>query len=866
MSSDLRITGLATGMDTQETINKIMKYSRMPLDRLKQQQQILLWKQEAYRSLNTTLSQLRDLVFNLKLQSTYNIRTVTSSNSDVATATVGSAAANTTYKIEVTALATSATNQSKTAVSVRSAVNGNALTWPITIDDSNCRFNITVGGVSKEITIAHSPTGDTYDSSSLSQLVAKIQDALDAAFGTETDPPKKVYVKVASVSSNPGLIFCAGQNDNTAAADTIVVNQVGTDETLSRLGFSNNANSKELIGTVLTTPVIVDATHNNFQIKVGTAAAVNISLTEKAEGYTLAELVTEINSKLSAHPELAGINVTATDYGQLKFTSADSNTSIQLIAGSTADVLSKLGFTSGIVSEAKNTITTSSTLWNLKDKFLDATFFNGKEKTDTFGFTINGQPFSFRYNTTLDTIISAINANPAAGVTVFYDDFKDKLVMTATKVGNYNENGAEIEINDPNNFLGGLLNINQSNETPATDAKVVINGFATEKKSNTFTINDVTFTIKSVGTTTIALSSDTSAIADKIEEFVNKYNEVIASFNEKLTEARATSGDKYTYYQPLTDEQKESMTEDQIKKWEELAKKGLLHNDSILSGAVNEMRSSLSRVLDVPRTLTGMTLTGVISLSGSNRFSITVGNTTKEIQLDQLSYNPSQYSLLVADIQRKLDLTFGTNRVKVSLNNGAISFTSQNETITLNDGSQNNGLNLLGFQNGATVSASYNQLSQIGITTGQYWENGKLYLDKDVLQQALAKDPDGVIRLLTNYESATVYPEDKSYDVARKKAAEESSKGIFYKLHEIITTQIDKFINEAGAAGSSTLNTNTALGRQLYNLSERIDTYQERLAQEEDRLWNIFTQMETAINNMNTQLAWMQNMFGQTSR
>jgi hypothetical protein len=270
-------------------------------------------------------------------------------------------------------------------------------------------------------------------------------------------------------------------------------------------------------------------------------------------------------------------------------------------------------------------------------------------------------------------------------------------------------------------------------------------------------------------------------------------------------------------------------------------------------------------VVETPRNLTGVPLTGTINTNGANRFRVTLGDRTEEIVLDEGSYNTKEdYQVLVKDIQRKFDLKFGVGRVKVALESGNnITFTTQNETLTLNSSGQNNGLNAIGFSDGATVKATYNRLSQIGITTGDYTENGKLYLDKDVLQKALAEDPDGVIRLLTNYEEAMVYPEDKPYDVARKKAAEESSKGIFYKLHEIITAEIKNFTNKAGVTG--TVSFSTAIGQELLNLEERIDTYQERLFQEEDRLWNMFNQMEVAMSRMNTQLSYLQNMFGQMS-
>ncbi|MGE5606481.1 MAG: flagellar filament capping protein FliD, partial [Bacteroidota bacterium] len=426
--------------------------------------------------------------------------------------------------------------------------------------------------------------------------------------------------------------------------------------------------------------------------------------------------------------------------------------------------------------------------------------------------------------------------------------------------------GAEIQIIDTNGFLGGLFNISQANEKSGEDAKVVINGVTTQKKSNTFTMNNVTFTLTGEGKAAVSVNADVSEISDKVKEFVDKYNEILDQLYDKTTEVRPTSGGKYNYYLPLTDEQKEAMTEDQIEKWEEQAKKGLLRGDSILKDAINSMRSSVSRVIGTTRTLTGVPLSGTINTTGANRFSVTLGDKTEEIILDDGSYSTkAEYQVLIQDIQRKFDLKFGSGRVKVELGSGNnISFITQNENLTLNSSGLNNGLNTIGFSDGATVKATYNRLSQIGITTGDYSENGKLYLDEEALQKALTEDPDGVIRLLTNYEEAKIYPEDKPYDVARKKASEESSKGIFYKLHEVITAEIKKFTNKAGVTG--TISASTAIGQELLNLEDRIETYQDRLAVEEDRLWNMFNQMETAISRMNNQMAYLQNMFGQSSR
>lgn len=859
MANDLGISGLASGMDTQALIERMMEYSRKPLDRMKQQQQTLLWKQEAYRSLNSTLSQLRDMAFDLKLQNAYNTKSFTSSNNLVVTATGTSSAINTNFNLEVIKLAQAAQNSSGAPVSIRSKVTGNDFTdSSVTIDAEHNSFQIELGSKQETITLGEDSYG-TYDKDNLKDLAVAIQEQLTAKGFTGKDA---LYVRVTSSNE---LQFYTGQNPDDASVQTITLNEVGTNNVLDRLGFASKANSKELIGSIVSNPENITITETNNKFKIGLNDGSVQEITLDAGTYDINSYAAHIKDKINALGGLyENVRVSVTDFNQLRIYSTDA-ASIRLESSTANNGLSTIGFTSGTVSDyPKNNITTSSSIWNLKDKFINAGFFEGKSATDSFGFTINGQSFSFSYNTTLDEIIAEINGNTAAGVSVFYDEYNDQLFMTATKAGNYNESGAEIQITDTNGFLSGLFNISQEAEVSGEDAEVVINGVRTKKKSNTFTMNDVTFTLTGEGKAAVSVNTDTSAISEQVEKFVDKYNEILATLYEKTSEKRPTSNGNY--YLPLTDEQKEAMSEDEIEKWEEQAKKGLLHGDSILKGAVDSFRSAISRVVETTRNLTGVPLAGTINTSGANRFRVTLGDRTEEIILDEGSYSTkADYQVLAQDIQRKFDLKFGTGRVKVELGSrNSITFTTQNETLTLNNSGQNNALNSIGFSDGATVKATYNRLSQIGITTGDYSENGKLHLDKEVLQKAIAEDPDGIMRLLTNYEEAKIYSEDSPSDAARKKAAEESGKGIFYKLHEIITAEIKKFTEKAGITG--TVSSSTAIGRELLNLEDRVDSYQDRLNREEDRLWNMFNQMEVAINRMNTQMSYLQNMFGQSSR
>lgn len=86
MASGLRIAGLASGIDTESIIKDLMNAQRIPLQKLQQERQILEWKQEDYREINTALRTFRDVAFNMKLQGTYMAKNTHSSNEDAVAA------------------------------------------------------------------------------------------------------------------------------------------------------------------------------------------------------------------------------------------------------------------------------------------------------------------------------------------------------------------------------------------------------------------------------------------------------------------------------------------------------------------------------------------------------------------------------------------------------------------------------------------------------------------------------------------------------------------------------------------------------------------------------------------------------------
>lgn len=104
----MRISGLASGIDTEGIIQDLMRAERIPVDRVYKQKVKTEWKRDAYREVNNKLFQLRNKIFDLRLQSSFSTRKVTSSHPSLISATATGTAIDGEYEIAVKSLAKSA--------------------------------------------------------------------------------------------------------------------------------------------------------------------------------------------------------------------------------------------------------------------------------------------------------------------------------------------------------------------------------------------------------------------------------------------------------------------------------------------------------------------------------------------------------------------------------------------------------------------------------------------------------------------------------------------------------------------------------------------------------------------------------------
>ena len=144
------------------------------------------------------------------------------------------------------------------------------------------------------------------------------------------------------------------------------------------------------------------------------------------------------------------------------------------------------------------------------------------------------------------------------------------------------------------------------------------------------------------------------------------------------------------------------------------------------------------------------------------------------------------------------------------------------------------------------ISNEYNSLASIGITTGTYTENGKLYLNETKLRAALQEDPSALSNLFGSDGST------KAED------------GIATRLYDSLKKAMDKIDSTAGVVAGSA-DTKSALAKQLTEVNKSIKSTTTRLTALEERYYKQFDAMETMIQQMSQQSSWISQMMGTSS-
>lgn len=531
----VRMTGLASGLDTESLVKQLSDAYQTKVDNAKKKQTKAEWKKEAWASLNTKLMDFYKGALNtFKSAGTYNSKQVNGTLSGVKV-TANSKAVSGNHKIQVKSTA-------------------NAQMW-------------TGHKINKGTYTASSYTAITDTSKKISELYDKngysIQNALNGSSFTvqNTEDGSKVDVNI-NIDENTTVDDLL-QDINTQLNGT----GLKASMTQGRLTFTNET------ATETTDPATGTATYSSGH-----------SLTITAANETSAKAL--------------GLTYDASGKGMTVKSKSE-------ISGNEVNTVSGSAFAYDKQVSADTDITGGS-------KLIDLGIAQGTS------IKVNGTEIVVDRTTTLDSLASAM---AKTGINASYDTNQGRFYLSSKNTGV--ENAFTVEADDATLAALGLdLADGEAGKIDASDASLVYNGVEYTQATNSFNINGLTMDVSSVGgEQAFSVDTDVDGIYDKVKSFVKEYNTLISEMN-KLYDASSSRG-----YEPLTSDEKDAMTDEDIKNWEDKIKGSLLRRDSTISTLLTSMRTTLNKSVEVTNS------DGTTSWYALSSFGIVTSDYTEKGQL-----------------------------------------------------------------------------------------------------------------------------------------------------------------------------------------------------------------------------------------
>lgn len=533
------IYGLSgSGIDVDSMVKMGMLTKQNEYDRLYKKEVKYEWRKEAYADLYSNLN-----TFNQSTLSTYKLSSTTmpmgtsSADSKVATASANANASAMSHTVNVTELSSNAYLLTKDKI-------GRANTS--TSASSSIYLKDVLFTADEQKDIQNKMKADGFDSSQA--LIS-----FTFADGTEADST------TSTISFTYDEIFNSGQTLNDLSSK---LNSAG-------------ANIK----------ASYDSTNDAFSLYQKDGGSANqIILSVAQDGST----ASANGKKLIANLNLAAVKQTTDASGNI-------TSSLEAIAFNTHTGTSTIG--------GSDTTMETSVKMAATDKL--STLFKTNGSSSSAEFTVNGKTITIDDVTsaTVSDLIDKIN-NAGAGVTAALDA-TGQLKLTSddntTKItlGVASSDTTDAAANGRSLING--LSFDSNNKLAAdtygqtasgTSGKVTIDGKEYSTDTGKVSVGGVTYTLTAKGSTTVTVTNDTDKLVENVKKFVEDYNTMLDKLNSLYNEKQ------YSDYDVLTKSQENGMTADQISKWNEKAKSGLLYHDQTLGKIISNLREAIYTPVD----------------------------------------------------------------------------------------------------------------------------------------------------------------------------------------------------------------------------------------------------------------------------
>ena len=572
----IRMSGLSSGMDTEAIVKELMSAQSLKKNKVVKAKTKLEWTQTKWADLNTKLTGLyNNFVTKMQLSTAYKTKKTTISDTSKASVSAKTNAVNGSYTMEVKNIATA---QYLTGAKI----DASATDKLVDLDSSllNKEISITTGGTTTKFAV----TADT----TLKDFTSALQNAgLNASFD---DAQKRIFISSKdSGVANTFSISTSELSNAEVTARTALCEAAG----YSNMSNTNKASFDEAVQALQTSGVGTD----DYNKALDTIAKLSYdtkkaSADTAAETYVKAKLYSEKYSEYEEKARESLKNTYLDDDGNLK-------------TGKTQEDYDKA------VAKKADTDTVSYISSQLKEDDvklqIEEAAFSGKTEADMADFSEKAVSKYYSSGvkafTGMDGVDEDSEKTRMAAYTEKYASVTDRneaLSSSAlTSLGL-----ADISVDaDGKVTVNGGANDSTNTSIPTgmaliegSDSKIILNGAELTSSSSVVSANGLEISLTGVTkeneSVTFSVATDTDAIYDSVKSFLKEYNSVMKEMNT-LYNAASSKG-----YEPLTSQEKEAMSDDEVKDWETKIKDSLLRNDSTLGGIINAMRSAMQTTVE----------------------------------------------------------------------------------------------------------------------------------------------------------------------------------------------------------------------------------------------------------------------------
>lgn len=589
--SSNRVTGLFSGLDTDDLVKQLSQSTQIKINRQFQAQQKLVYKQDAFREVISKLVSFSDKYLtatsktNILSSSFFKANTVKASSSNVTVSGDMEALKNFTID-SIDSVASAARFTSNKAVSsgeIESKVFNTTGEFNALAGQS-MTFQSVSNGKTTNYTIKIDPNFE-FKSADPAERLNEIKDELNNQINKHS-ALKNNKVNYEVVGNQLKL------NTGDFGDAALKVSAVG-DEINSRLKIdvdsilSGEINPAETFLKTVSLKDVLSSGKMTFDYN-GVQKTISFPDAESTDAIDTVEKLEEyLQNKLNSMYGTGKVQVDVSS-GKLTFKTSGANNLFGITSVS-QDISKYTGLSAGSYNRVN------------KDIAIENAKIDGLEAHDTYELEINNVKFSFSKDKSLNDIIKEINAS-SAGITITHSSTTDKLTVVAKETGSHIDINIEDKVGNLAESIFGVKDdadngytVNKGLDTVITVTKNGVQEALTRSTTNISfdginlgLTNKAKEDIDNNGQITFTVSEETDKVVEKMAKFVEDYNEIV-TYLDKVIRQRPNRD-----YLPLTDEQRREMSESEIKLWDEKAKEGMLYQDSDLSSLLYSWKESLS--------------------------------------------------------------------------------------------------------------------------------------------------------------------------------------------------------------------------------------------------------------------------------